>query len=79
MSVDKKKVREKQEDEIIERTAPPGAVVYEAIYAEGEHELHRGNAELALSGLAAGLSMGFSMVGEALLRGIFRRPAGRRC
>jgi formate-nitrite transporter family protein len=68
MAVDKKKVLEKQEDEIIERTAPPGQVVYEAVYAEGEHELHRGSAELALSGLAAGLSMGFSMVGEALLR-----------
>jgi formate/nitrite transporter FocA (FNT family) len=68
MGVDQKKAREKKEDEIIERTAPPGEVVYEAIYAEGEHELHRGNAELALSGLAAGLSMGFSMVGQALLQ-----------
>lgn len=68
MGVDRKKVREKQEDEIIDRTAPPGEVVYEAVYAEGEHELRRGSAELALSGLAAGLSMGFSMVGEALLR-----------
>jgi formate/nitrite transporter FocA (FNT family) len=68
MGVDKKKAKEKQEDEIIDRTAPPGEVVYEAIYSEGEHELHRSNAELALSGLAAGLSMGFSMVGEALLQ-----------
>lgn len=62
------RVQEKKEDEIIDRTAPPGEVVYEAIYAEGEHELHRNSIELALSGLAAGLSMGFSMVGEALLR-----------
>jgi len=60
--------QQKQEEEIIERTAPPGEVIYEAIYAEGEHELHRNWAELALSGLAAGLSMGFSMVGEGLLR-----------
>ncbi|MEP6810090.1 MAG: formate/nitrite transporter family protein [Chthoniobacterales bacterium] len=58
----------KKEEEIIDRTAPPGEVVYEAIYAEGEHELKRNSAELALSGLAAGLSMGFSMVSEALLR-----------
>lgn len=58
----------KQEEEILERTAPPGEVIYEAIYAEGEHELHRNWAELALSGLAAGLSMGFSMLGESLLR-----------
>ncbi len=59
---------ERQEEEVIDRTSPPGEVIYEAIYAEGEHELHRNTTELALSGLAAGLSMGFSMVGEALLR-----------
>jgi formate/nitrite transporter FocA (FNT family) len=68
MAADQQKVRKKQEEEIIDRTAPPGEVVYEAVYAEGEHELHRSTAELALSGLAAGLSMGFSMVSEALLR-----------
>lgn len=62
------RAEEKKEEEIIDRTAPAGEVVYEAIYAEGEHELHRNSIELALSGLAAGLSMGFSMVGEALLR-----------
>jgi formate/nitrite transporter FocA (FNT family) len=67
MSTEKRR-REKQEEEIIERTAPPGEVVYEAIYAEGEHELERKSLELALSGLAAGLSMGFSMMGEALLQ-----------
>jgi formate/nitrite transporter FocA (FNT family) len=59
---------QKQEEEVIDRTSPPGEVIYEAIYAEGEHELHRNWAELALSGLAAGLSMGFSMVGEGLLQ-----------
>jgi formate/nitrite transporter FocA (FNT family) len=63
----KKKIEEKREEEIIERTAPPGEVVYEAIYAEGEHELKRNSLELGLSGLAAGLSMGFSMVGAALI------------
>ncbi|HEY3602946.1 MAG TPA: formate/nitrite transporter family protein [Chthoniobacterales bacterium] len=60
--------QQKKQEEIIDRTAPPGEVIYEAIYAEGEHELHRNWAELALSGLAAGLSMGFSMLGEGLLR-----------
>ena len=63
-----KQVEQKQEEEIIDRTAPPGEVIYEAIYAEGEHELYRNSTELALSGLAAGLSMGFSMLGEGLLR-----------
>ena len=42
--------QQKQEEEIIERTAPPGEVIYEAIYAEGEHELHRTWAGLAGSG-----------------------------
>jgi formate/nitrite transporter FocA (FNT family) len=60
--------QEKREDEILERTAPPGQVVYEAIYAEGEHELKRNNLQLALSGAAAGLSMRFSMLTEALIR-----------
>ncbi len=58
----------KKEEEILDRTALSGEVVYEAIYAEGEHELYRRTAALALSGLAAGLSMGFSMVSEALLQ-----------
>ena len=57
-----------KEQEVVDRTAPPGEVIYEAIYAEGEHELERNGIELALSGLAAGLSMGFSMLGEGLLR-----------
>lgn len=64
----KKTLSSKREEEIIDRTSPPGEVVYEAIYAEGEHELKRNSIELGLSGLAAGLSMGFSMVAEALLR-----------
>ena len=68
MPVDKKRVHEKQEDEIIDRTAPPGEVIYEAVYAEGEHELERNSLELAFSGLAAGLSMGFSMVTEGILQ-----------
>ncbi|MGI8820622.1 MAG: formate/nitrite transporter family protein [Chthoniobacterales bacterium] len=64
----KKSQPEKQQEEIESRTAPPGDVVYQAIHDEGEHELQRGNSALALSGLAAGLSMGFSLVSEALLR-----------
>jgi formate/nitrite transporter FocA (FNT family) len=59
---------EKKEEDIVERTAPPGDVVYHAVYREGEHELKRNNTELALSGLSAGLSMGFSLVAEGLLR-----------
>jgi len=43
-------------------------VVHEAIRQEGEEELARPTAALAWSGLAAGLSMGFSLVGEGVLR-----------
>lgn len=63
----KKSEPEEKEKEIAERTAPPGDVVYQAIYDEGEHELTRSSGALALSGLAAGLSMGFSLVAESLL------------
>ncbi|HVU24629.1 MAG TPA: formate/nitrite transporter family protein [Opitutus sp.] len=58
----------REEVEVEERVSPPGEIVYEAIYREGEHELERPSRALAWSGLAAGLSMGFSFVAEALLR-----------
>jgi hypothetical protein len=49
------------------RSAPGVAIVYEAIRQEAETELSRPNAALFWSGLAAGLSMGFSFIAEALL------------
>jgi len=63
----KKDDHESREDEIADRTSPPGEVVYQAVYDEGEHELTRTHSALALSGLAAGLSMGFSLAAEGLL------------
>ena len=53
--------------EVRKRTAPRAVVVYEAILREGKDELTRPWSALAFSGLAAGLSMGFSMVAEGLL------------
>jgi formate/nitrite transporter FocA (FNT family) len=49
-------------------TALPVDVVHRAILNEGEHELSRPVSALAWSGLAAGLSMTFSLIGEGLLR-----------
>jgi formate/nitrite transporter FocA (FNT family) len=49
------------------RTALRPAVVHEAIREEGENELTRTFAALFWSALAAGLSMGFSMIAEGLL------------
>jgi formate/nitrite transporter FocA (FNT family) len=57
-----------QEEEIVERTAPPGGVVYQAIYREGEHELERSLSTLSWSGIGAGLAMGFSFLMEGFLR-----------
>jgi formate-nitrite transporter family protein len=43
-------------------------ITYEVIRSEGEKELERPSSALAWSGLAAGLSMGFSFLAEGLLR-----------
>jgi formate/nitrite transporter FocA (FNT family) len=59
---------EEERQEARERTSVSAPVVHEAIRRDGEEELHRPASALAWSGLAAGLSMGFSFVGEALLR-----------
>nr|GFC39313.1 hypothetical protein [Tanacetum cinerariifolium] len=58
----------KEEQQVEERSTPTGRVIYKAILQEGETELERPNASLFWSALAAGLSMGFSMVGQALLQ-----------
>ena len=55
-------------EEAEERSAPHPSVVYEAIYSEGRDELERSGSSLFFSGLAAGLSMGFSLISEGLLR-----------
>ena len=49
------------------REAPSAAVVYEAIRREAESELTRPLPGLAFSALGAGLSMGFSLVAQAVL------------
>jgi len=57
-----------EEGEAEERKHPRAQVLYEAIRREGEHELERPLAALAWSGVAAGLSMGFSFVAMGLLQ-----------
>src|SRR5215211_7326457 len=59
--------RDAEHREAEERSAPSGKVVYKAILKEGEEELSRSSSALFWSGLAAGLSMGFSMIAEGLL------------
>lgn len=57
----------KEAAQVEKREAVAPRVVHEVIRRLGEEELARPTAALAWSGLAAGLSMGFSMVAEGLL------------
>lgn len=57
-----------EEQDIENRQRPRAAVLHETIRHEGEHELHRPASALFWSGLAAGLSMGFSLVTMAVIR-----------
>lgn len=56
-----------EEREVRHRSAIRAAVVFEAVRREGETELARPALALAFSGLAAGLSMGFSLVGSGII------------
>jgi formate/nitrite transporter FocA (FNT family) len=58
----------REEREAVEvQSRPSAALIHETIRAEGESELERTVWALLLSGLAAGLSMGFSLITEGLL------------
>lgn len=56
-----------EKEEIGEQSRPNALLIHETIRAEGESELERGLAALLLSGAAAGLSMGFSLVVPGLI------------
>ena len=50
-----------------ERSSPSARIVHEAIRLEGTEELERAWSSVAWSGLAAGLTMGTSMLGQGVL------------
>jgi formate/nitrite transporter FocA (FNT family) len=54
-------------DSLEEETTPETPVIYEAVRRLGEQELQRPAMSLAWSGLAAGLSMGFSLLAQGVL------------
>ncbi|MEO7018855.1 MAG: formate/nitrite transporter family protein [Ktedonobacteraceae bacterium] len=54
--------------EVARRTNISAVVLHESVREAGERELRRSASTLAWSGLAAGLSMGFSLVAPGLLR-----------
>jgi formate-nitrite transporter family protein len=68
---------EEEREEARERTSVTAYVVHEAIRLDGEEELRRSYSALAWSGFAAGLSMGFSLVGEGVLRSYLPDAAWR--
>jgi formate/nitrite transporter FocA (FNT family) len=59
---------DREKEEAQDRTSVSATVVHETVRYDGEEELHRPISALAWSGLAAGMSMGFSLVAMALFR-----------
>jgi len=51
-----------------EEGVPEGEIIYRSVRQDGEYALCQTSSTLIWSGLAAGLSMAFSLVGEGLLR-----------
>ncbi|MGI4748914.1 MAG: formate/nitrite transporter family protein [Janthinobacterium lividum] len=61
-------VSEPEREMIETHSRPNAALIHEIIRAEGESDLSRPVTALLLSGLAAGLAMGFSLIAEGVLR-----------
>ena len=61
------KERHHKADRVEERSTPPTPVIYEIVRRYGNEEMARPAASLWWSGLAAGLSMSFSLLTQAIL------------
>lgn len=61
-------LNEEEREKAKELAAVRAPILHEVVRREGQEELQRSALGLGWSGFAAGLSMGFSMVSEALLR-----------
>ena len=59
---------EKEQRQAADRSAPGPLVIHEIVREEGETELSRSFSGLAWSGLAAGLSIGFSFVTQSYMQ-----------
>jgi formate/nitrite transporter FocA (FNT family) len=62
-----KEDRHQKADRVEERSTPPTPVIYEIVRRYGEDEMARPATSLWWSGVAAGLSMSFSLLAQALL------------
>jgi formate/nitrite transporter FocA (FNT family) len=68
MAETSQQLTEEEKKDAQQRSSVTVHVVHEAVLREGEEELKRSSSALAWSGLAAGLSMGFSAIAEGLIR-----------
>jgi formate-nitrite transporter family protein len=71
-------VSRRQTEEIGSQSRPSAALIHETIRAEGEQELERRWWAILLSGLAAGLSMGLSLVVQGEFHGVVSDETVRR-
>lgn len=76
--LDSQLLDEKEQAQAVKHSSPKARVIHEIVREEGEAELKRPPAALFWSGLAAGLSMGFSLLTLALLEGSLPDTSWRR-
>jgi formate-nitrite transporter family protein len=69
---------EHEQTQAAEHTSPQALVIHEVVREEGELELRRRNVALLWSGLAAGLSMGFSLLTLAFIQATLPDEPWRR-
>lgn len=69
---------EKQRRQAADRAPPAALVIHEIVRDLGEEELERSSSALALSGLAAGLSIGFSFMVQAVVQGALPDTSWRK-
>ncbi len=75
---DSRHLDEREQTQAAEHAAPQALVIHEVVREEGELELRRRNVALLWSGLAAGLSMGFSLLTMAVLQSTLPEEPWRR-
>lgn len=75
---DSRHLDEREQSQAAEHSAPQALVIHEVVREEGELELRRRNAALLWSGLAAGLSMGFSLLTMAFIQSALPDEPWRR-
>src|SRR5579859_166884 len=63
-----KRITEQEVEDIEERSSPRTPVIYEVVRRLGEQEMERPITSLWWSGLAAGLSISFSLLAQAILQ-----------